>query len=707
MLHNYASGRKNSKQRGVIALSHDADKLIRQLSLVAYIMAEKRPITARDAKNAVEGYNDMSDEAFARRFYADRAELLALGVPIKSNRDGFTGEELYTLTRENYFLPPLHLTDKELAALQTSLFLLDGQFAYAAPLRLALQNLALGRPGVLDRSSAEGVALDLRGGGHTPEIAARLAKLEGAISKQKTIVFPYFAISRGQERTRRVDPYGLYFAESHWYLVGYDHERDDIRNFRVSRVRGDMRFHTRKERDFRRPTDFDPATYRDRAPWALSEPIGEATLHIAPSAAWLVDRLFNKHGEVTTNEDRSATFETAYSDIDRLAEWILGLSGQVLPLGPSDVVDAVVDALERVRDAHAGDLPVIRSPKKIVTEPPMTVVRPSNPVAPERFAVLQALLADLLETCGSSPTGSIETIVLQKRYDITDVEMVEQINLLNLVNFGGGCYAVYAEIEDGVINVQKELYGEEFRRPARLSPLEAKAILMALDLVGPQIAASTNSTLASVRAKIEIACGGGIPGGQPSTTVDVGAPEDVISEISLAIQRHCLVRITYLSRTSNELTERLIEPYLLRGVNSDWYIEAYDCDASGERTFRIDRIASAERLTETFEPREGLSNMAEQRSVGGTKGSVSVWFSPAVALREAEKRTDASHLTGGAILATITYDSERWLEDEVIKYRGDAVLIEPAALRARVARRAKQILKEVHAAKRAASREQR
>ena len=37
-------------------VSHDADKLIRQLSLVAYIMAEKRPITARDAKNAVEGY---------------------------------------------------------------------------------------------------------------------------------------------------------------------------------------------------------------------------------------------------------------------------------------------------------------------------------------------------------------------------------------------------------------------------------------------------------------------------------------------------------------------------------------------------------------------------------------------------------------------------------------------------------------------------
>jgi proteasome accessory factor BC len=682
-------------------VSHDADKLIRQLSLVAYIMAEKRPITARDAKNAVEGYYDMSDEAFARRFYADRAELLALGVPIKSNRDEFTGEELYTLTRENYFLPPLHLTDRELAALNTSLFLLEGQFAYAAPLRLALQNLALGRPGVLEQSPAIGVSLDLSGGGHSPEIAARLAKLEGAISKQKTIVFPYFAISTGQEKTRTVDPYGLYFSDSNWYLVGHDHTRDAIRSFRVSRIRGDMRFHTRKERDFRRPAEFDPAAYRDRAPWALDEPVGEAALYVAPSAAWLVDRLFNRHGEVTTHEDRSATFDTQYSDLDRLVEWILGLGGQVLPLGPAEVVDAVTSALEAVRDAHSTEGPVIAPPKKIVAEVEAQPARPANPVAPERFAVLQALLADLLETCGTDQQGSIPAAVLQERYQIDDEEIVEQINLLNLVNFGGGCYAVYAELdEEGVVHVQKELYGEDFRRPARLSPLEAKAILMALDLVGPQIAAATNTTLASVREKIEIACGGGVPGGQPSTTVGVGAPEDVIGTISSAIERHRLVRITYLTRTSNEVEERVIEPYRLRGVNSDWYIEAWDVGREGERTFRIDRIETAERLKESFAPREGLTNIAEQRSVGGTKGSVSVWFAPSIALRELEKRPNASQLRDGALLDTVTFDSERWLEDEVMQYRGDAVLVEPAALRARVARRATQILKDVKGAKR-------
>ena len=127
-------------------MSHDTDKLIRQLSLVAFLMAERRPLTARDVKTNV-GYSEMSDEAFARRFYSDRSELQSLGVPLQSQRDEFTGEELYTLRSDQYFLPPLEISDEELAALQTALYLLEGKFAYAEPLRLALQNLALGRPG--------------------------------------------------------------------------------------------------------------------------------------------------------------------------------------------------------------------------------------------------------------------------------------------------------------------------------------------------------------------------------------------------------------------------------------------------------------------------------------------------------------------------------------------------------------------------------
>src|SRR3954468_4806656 len=214
-------------------MSHDTDKLIRQLSLVAYLMAERRPITARDVKQNVEGYSEMSDEAFARRFYSDRAELLALGVPLHSQRDEFTGEELYSLRSERYFLPPLELSDDELAALQTCLYLLEGQFAYAEPLRLALQNLALGRsPGRLDDGpTATALRVEVRDPDYTPELQGRLGKLEGAISKQRTIRFDYWSIARDEERERTINPYALLPENGTWYVIGEDLGDKQVKSF--------------------------------------------------------------------------------------------------------------------------------------------------------------------------------------------------------------------------------------------------------------------------------------------------------------------------------------------------------------------------------------------------------------------------------------------------------------------------------------------
>ena len=321
-------------------MTPDTDKLVRQLSLVAYLMAERRASSARDVKQNVEGYYDMSDEAFARRFYADRAELSALGVPIRSQRDEFTGEELYTLRREQYFLPPLHLTDAELAALATGVYLLEGQFAYAEPLRLALQNLALGRPNPSEDSSP-GVSLRLLGNGFTAEVAQRLQKIESAVSKQRTIVFPYWAIYSDEQSTRTMDPYSLFLRDGQWYLVGRDHDRDAIRTFRLSRIRGDVRFATRRERDFRIPAEFDATQWRDRAPWQLGETDEIATIRVSPAAAWLVERAASRHGVTSYQDDGSLVFETPFADARLLARWLLDLDGQAVPLGPPDLVEEV------------------------------------------------------------------------------------------------------------------------------------------------------------------------------------------------------------------------------------------------------------------------------------------------------------------------------------------------------------------------------
>src|SRR3954467_8613597 len=151
-------------------MAKDTEKLIRQLSLISFLMAERRPITALEIKQEVEGYSGMNEDAFARRFYADRAELESLGIELQVDKPAASlyEQENYSLRPENFHLPPIAFGDEELAALHTALSLLDGEFAYAEPLRLALQQITWGRPSPLNAPEQGSIALGITGsaGGH-------------------------------------------------------------------------------------------------------------------------------------------------------------------------------------------------------------------------------------------------------------------------------------------------------------------------------------------------------------------------------------------------------------------------------------------------------------------------------------------------------------------------------------------------------------
>src|ERR671928_1505740 len=257
-------------------MAKDTEKLIRQLSLISFLMAERRPVTALEIKQEVEGYSGMNDDAFARRFYADRAELESLGIELKVEKpaEGYYEAENYSLPPENFYLPAIEFTDAELAALGTALSLLDGEFAYAEPLRLALQQLSWGRPSPLRAPEQRSIALGITAsaGGH--ELSQRLAKIETAIFRGKTVLFDYYTMERDETGPRKVDPYHLLYQGGQFYLLGHSHERGALRVFRLSRIRGKVAYATKAEHDFRRPADVDPRAYANRADWQFGEPAG-------------------------------------------------------------------------------------------------------------------------------------------------------------------------------------------------------------------------------------------------------------------------------------------------------------------------------------------------------------------------------------------------------------------------------------------------
>src|SRR4051812_49494121 len=214
---------------GVETLAKDTEKLIRQLSLISYLMAERRPVTATEIRRDVEGYSDMTEDAFARRFYADRAELDALGIHLTVDKpaEGFSEQENYSLAPEAFHLPAIAFTDTERAALQTALSLLDGEFAYAEPLRLALQQITWGRPSPLGSDVRQTIGLGITASAGGAELSSRLAKIDTAIYRRKRIEFEYYTMQTDETALRKVDPYHLLFEGGQFYLVGYAHERGE------------------------------------------------------------------------------------------------------------------------------------------------------------------------------------------------------------------------------------------------------------------------------------------------------------------------------------------------------------------------------------------------------------------------------------------------------------------------------------------------
>ena len=576
----------------------------------------------------------------------------------------------------------MELEDEELAALQTALYLLEGKFAYAEPLRLALQNLALGRPGFAEAASDTAQRVEVLDPDYSPEMPGRLAKLEGAISKQRTVRFEYWSISRDQVSERALNPYALMPDNGIWYVVGHDLERDDIRTFRVSRIRGEIKFATRRERDFRTPVEFDIDLYRGRPPWQVGDIVGEARIEVPGETAWWVQRAYGSTGRL---ED--GVFVTEYSSLPQLASWVLRQDGRAVPLEPDELRREVASSLRRVRENHEGKAPepARDAPKRSVVE---ATERPAGPVAPERFAILQALLAYLLAACGEEKEAVIPAAELLGRFpSIPAEELEEHLSLLNLVNFGGGCYTIYTELSDDVVHVDKELWGDTFRSAPRLTPLEARAIRLALEYVGPMIAADAHSPLDNVRRKLEETFGQFELTQTPEPTIE-RAEEDLIGTLARGRDERRLVEIEYQKEVDAQPSTRLIEAYTFERAMPHWYVHTWDRTSDGERSFRLDRMRSAKLLREKFQPREGF----EPTRLRGAR-SARVLYTPEIARYEIER--GARKLVGGGAFREIPVGSDEWLESEILSKRGEAIVLEPPELRARIAARARELAKEL------------
>ncbi len=679
-------------------MAKDTEKLIRQLSLISFLMAQGRPVSALEIKREVEGYSDMNDDAFARRFYADRAELESLGIQLGVEKpgEGFFEAELYSLPPENFYLDPISFSDDELAALSTALMLLtDGGFAYAEPLRLALQQVAWGHPNPLHEGERAPIEMAMTASAGGRELSQRLSKIETAISRRKTIEFTYYTMERGETEKRKVDPYHLVFRGGQFYLIGLSHERGAVRVFRLSRIQGKVGYASKAEHDFTPPEDFDRRDYGSRADWQLGETQGTAKIFIRERIAWLIERDYGTYGELRNAKKsdgapgKGRVFETSYANERELIAWVLRWRQNAEVLAPEDLREEAEKRRDLLLKRHENgfspaavvDRPLDEQPKRSRSNG-----RGEAAIRPERFARLVTLAGLLIESAKQGERLHVND--LRDRLELTEEELREDVELLNVVNFGGGTYVLYAEIIGKEIEVDSQPYGDNFARPARLLPLEAKALVAAIDLFGDHL---PQSDLQTARRKIVKALGHD-PSEEGLEIASAGGGDaGVARAVNQAIAESRVLELSYYKENEDQFTERRVEPYRLENGKEGWYVECYDLTKEGVRHFKLDRVKEASLSDEKFEPRPEVEEFA---GVEGwmTHGEVPtaevarVWVSPERARWLREERTVVEELADGAVVVELPYAGKPWLVREILRGAGDLVVLEPPDAREAIAK---------------------
>jgi proteasome accessory factor B len=321
-----------------------AHRTERLLNLVICLLSTRSWLTKEQIRAAVPQYAECAtSEAFDRMFERDKEDLRELGIPIVTGTHSawFEDEQGYHIDRGAYALPDVEFTAEELAVLGLASRVWQ-QASLAGPAARAVVKLkALGVE--TDDESLVGVEPRVRAAEPAFE------PLYAATRDHAPVTFAYRSRS-GEATTRRLEPWVLTSRGAHWYVVGYDRDRQARRSFRLSRIEGGVR-RIGPTGSYQAPAELDAAELVAPAP----EPRDERTAVLRVRAGRAVLLRHRALDGEPASKPGWDLLTVAVGDVTDLASEIAGYGSDVVVLEPADLRMAVVRVLTAV--IAAAELP--------------------------------------------------------------------------------------------------------------------------------------------------------------------------------------------------------------------------------------------------------------------------------------------------------------------------------------------------------------
>jgi proteasome accessory factor B len=310
-----------------------ARKAERLMNLTICLLVARTYITKDRIRQAVDGYHDLTSEAFDRMFDRDKEELRVLGIPIEVGPvvRGFDDEVGYRIHRSKFELPEISLSADEAAVVG----LAARVWQHARLASATSQGLRKLKAGGVEVDESALAILE-------PQLVTDEPAFDDildAVTSRTPVRFEYRGAGAVTTTTRTFEPWGIGSWHGHWYVVGHDRDREAPRMFRVSRIVGAVE-RVGAPGDFEPPEDLD--VRRLVSTLAPPRPDNQAVVHVRAERGGSLRRRATATEQV---DDEWTRIVVPFSSGSSLAEELVSYGPDVVVLEPDDVRKSVVRRL--------------------------------------------------------------------------------------------------------------------------------------------------------------------------------------------------------------------------------------------------------------------------------------------------------------------------------------------------------------------------
>lgn len=303
-------------------------RLERMLALDAAIRGGAHPdVRALMARFEVSERTVRADLAFLRE---------RLNAPLYYDR----GRGGYCYTDPTWTLPTLLMSEGELIAFFLSVELARRYLgsAFETPLRKAIERLAGSLPSELQVDLGDlAHHYTFQAGATAGADPALLAALFECVRERRPIEMLYLTASTGERKRRLIEPYQLLNVRGDWQVMAFDHLRQTMRQFAVSRI--EEWTVLRGERFVRDPS-FSVDTYLSTGFLAERGDTAEEIVvwFDAYQARYMRGRQFHPSQQIEEHADGSLTLRFQSGAMAEIRRWAMSFGRHAIVRAPASLI---------------------------------------------------------------------------------------------------------------------------------------------------------------------------------------------------------------------------------------------------------------------------------------------------------------------------------------------------------------------------------